>query len=162
MPPLANLDAFSRWGRASLFLWYHTCLCHKSWYHGSKPGGSCNFRIAGALPIQSIAAAEVDPIFALIAAHQKAYEDLNAAENAHSAVEQELQAAGDLFPSVTSSGCRAQYQKYTPISIDTLPPTYIPKTTNGSMMNCMRPSLVARPSARRLRMPWMSPGTRNG
>jgi hypothetical protein len=104
MPPLANLDAFSRWGRASLFLWYHTCLCHKPWYHRSKPRGNCNFRIAGALPIQSIAAAEVDPIFALIAAHQKAYEDLNAAENAHSAVEQELQAAGDLFPSVTSRG----------------------------------------------------------
>ncbi|MDE5454157.1 hypothetical protein GWE18_15115 [Bradyrhizobium sp. CSA112] len=60
--------------------------------------------IAGALPIQSIAAADADPIFALIAAHQKAYEKLNAAERAHAVVERELQAAGDLFPSVTSRG----------------------------------------------------------
>jgi hypothetical protein len=30
MPSLADLDAFSRWGRAPLFLWYHTCLCHKT------------------------------------------------------------------------------------------------------------------------------------
>jgi hypothetical protein len=60
--------------------------------------------VTGALPIQSIAAADIDPIFAVIAAHQKAYVDLNAAESAHTAVEEELQAAGDLFPSIASRG----------------------------------------------------------
>jgi hypothetical protein len=31
-------------GRAAPFLWYHTCLCHKPWFHRSKRRESANFR----------------------------------------------------------------------------------------------------------------------
>src|SRR3982074_924470 len=44
MPPLANLSPLACGGGAALFLWYHACLCHKPWYHRSKPRGSANFR----------------------------------------------------------------------------------------------------------------------
>ena len=47
VPSLANLDALASRRRASLFLWYHTCLRHKSWYHRSKLSGSCNFHCFG-------------------------------------------------------------------------------------------------------------------
>ena len=47
MPPLTDLHPFSCWGWAALFLWYHTCLRHKSWYHRSKLSGSCNFQCFG-------------------------------------------------------------------------------------------------------------------
>jgi len=46
VPSLADLNTFSRRGRAALFLWYHTCLCHKPWYHGKKPRGSGMHRLA--------------------------------------------------------------------------------------------------------------------
>jgi hypothetical protein len=45
MPPLANLNPFTCGGGPALFLWYHTCLCHKPWYHRNKPRGSANFRL---------------------------------------------------------------------------------------------------------------------
>lgn len=41
MPALANLDPLTSRRRASFFLWYHTCLSHKPWYHRNKPRGSC-------------------------------------------------------------------------------------------------------------------------
>jgi hypothetical protein len=44
VPSLADLNTFSRRGRAAPFLWYHTCLCHKPWYHRRKPRGSANLR----------------------------------------------------------------------------------------------------------------------
>jgi hypothetical protein len=44
MPALADLNTLASWHRAPFFLWYHTCLCHKPWYHKSKPRGSANFR----------------------------------------------------------------------------------------------------------------------
>jgi hypothetical protein len=40
LPAHADLRAFAGWGGAAPFLWYHTCLCHKPWYHKSKPEGS--------------------------------------------------------------------------------------------------------------------------
>jgi hypothetical protein len=39
VPTLADLNPFARRGRTALFLWYHTCVCHKPWYHRSKPRG---------------------------------------------------------------------------------------------------------------------------
>jgi hypothetical protein len=38
MPALAYLDALTSRCGTSSFLWYHTCLCHKPWYHRRKPG----------------------------------------------------------------------------------------------------------------------------
>src|SRR5258705_7739139 len=58
---------------------------------------------AGA-PMAGLASSDVDPIFALIAAHAQAREELKAAESAHAQVERELNAAGDLFPKVVSRG----------------------------------------------------------
>ena len=60
--------------------------------------------IAGALSIPSLAAANVDPIFALIETHQKAYEAFIAAESARILVDRDLEAAGDLFSQVISRG----------------------------------------------------------
>jgi hypothetical protein len=45
VPPLANLNPFTCGSGAAPFLWYHTSLCHKPWYHRSKPRGSANFRL---------------------------------------------------------------------------------------------------------------------
>jgi CspA family cold shock protein len=40
VPSLANLSAFAGRSRPALFLWYHTCLCHKLWYQNYEPRGS--------------------------------------------------------------------------------------------------------------------------
>ena len=60
--------------------------------------------MAAAFPAQAFASAPNDPVFALIAQHRTARDSLTKAENAHTLVERELQASGDLFPRVTSRG----------------------------------------------------------
>jgi hypothetical protein len=52
----------------------------------------------------ALASSDADPIFDLIAQHRTARDFLTKAEEAHSLVEREMHASGDLYPGVTSRG----------------------------------------------------------